>query len=176
MKKLRRFIWYIAGRLTLITAILGLMTIAFYFSMNASNIYVILKDGMAQRAVSVMNNEVNEDLSKYFSSAYLPLDKRLAVIRDGSNPYEPYSITGIDHRLRMEWMWTWPWEDTARATITEEIPAIDGRVKASYRTVLPQEKHSPPKWPTARYDVILIRENGRWLIRELRNERAYLPE
>ena len=54
MKKLRRFVWFIAKRLMLITVILGLMTIAFYFSMNAANIFVILKDGMAQRALTVM--------------------------------------------------------------------------------------------------------------------------
>ena len=50
MKYLRRLIWYIATRLMIITGILGLMTIAFYFSMNASNIQIILKDGMARRA------------------------------------------------------------------------------------------------------------------------------
>ena len=175
MKKLRRLIWFIAKRLVIIAVVLGLMTLAFYFSMNAANIFVILKDGMAQRALTVMMNTEGAELHKYFSAAYLPLDKRLATIRDGSNPYEPYQITGIDHRLRMEWMWTWPWEDTARATITEQVPGIDGRVKASYREQLPQEQHAPPRWPAARYDVILIRENGQWHIRELRNERAYNP-
>ena len=175
MKKLRRLVWFIAKKLLLITCVLGLITIAFYFSMNAANIFVILKDGMAQRALAVMMNEENRDLNKYFSAAYLPLDKRLAYIRNGNNPYERYQITGIDHRLRMEWMWAWPWEDTARATITEQVPAIDGRAKAAYRETLPAEQQSPPRWPSARYDVILIRENGQWHIRELRNERAYNP-
>lgn len=175
MKQLRRLVWFIAKRLLLLILVLGLSTLAFYFSMNAANIYVLLKDGMAQRALSVMMNEQNPDLDKYFSTAYLPLDKRLAVIRDGSNPYIPYQITGIDHRLRMEWMWTWPWDDTARATITEQVPGIDGRIKASYRERLPQEQQTPPRWPSARYDVILVRENGQWHIRELRNERAYNP-
>lgn len=175
MKKLRRLVWFIAGRLTLITCILGLMTIAFYFSMNAANIYVILKDGMAQRAMTVMMKTDPEELNKYFSAAYLPLDTRLATLREGTNPYEPYQVTGIDHRLRMEWMWSWPWEDTARATVTEEVPAIDGRILPGLREQTPEEGWYPPRWPSARYDVILIRENGRWHIRELRNERAYVP-
>lgn len=175
MKKLRRLVWFIAKRLLILTCILGLMTVAFYFSMNAANIFVILKDGMAQRTLTVMMDDDGEELRKYFSAAYLPMDKRLATLRNGTNPYEPYQITGIDHRLRMEWMWTWPWEDTARATITEQVPGIDGRIKASYRELTPQEQWSPPRWPSARYDVILTRENGQWFIRELRNERAYTP-
>jgi hypothetical protein len=175
MKRLRRLVWFIATRLIVLTCVLGLMTIAFYFSMNAANIFVILKDGMAQRALSVMTNNGQEELEKYFSAAYLPLDKRLATMRDGTNPYTPYQVTGIDHRLRMEWMWSWPWEDTARATVTEQVVGIDGRILAEYRGVTPEENWSPPRWPSARYDVILLRENGQWHIRELRNERAYIP-
>ena len=175
MKKLRRLVWFIASRLMILTVILGLMTIAFYFSMNAANIFVILKDGMAQRALTVMTKGDGSELDKYFSAAYLPLDKRLATMRDGTNPYDYYQVTGIDHRLRMEWMWTWPWEDTARATITEHVPAIDGRILSQYKESTPEEKSSPPRWPSVRYDVILVRENGQWHIRELRNERAYTP-
>lgn len=175
MKKLRRLVWFFAKRLLLITCILGLMTVTFYYSMNAANIYVILKDGMAQRALAVMTGSDTAELGKYFSAAYLPMDKYLTAMRSGANPYERYQITGIDHRLRMEWMWAWPWDDTARATITEQVPGIDGRIKPSYREVTPQDQWSPPRWPSARYDVILNRENGQWHIRELRNERAYVP-
>ncbi|HSK68280.1 MAG TPA: hypothetical protein VLA21_03385 [Candidatus Limnocylindria bacterium] len=175
MKRLRRLVWFIASRLVFITSILGLMTVAFYFSMNAANIFVILKDGMAQRALTVMTNQQGGDLDKYFSPAYLALDPRLATLRDGNNPYERYQVTGIDHRLRLEWVWAWPWEDIARATVTENVPAIDGRIRGEYRETTPQERWSPPRWPSARYDVILIRENGQWHIRELQNERAYTP-
>ena len=46
---------------------------------------------------------------------------------------------------------------------------IDGRIKSSLRaqglemglTV------SPPAWQTIRYDAILVRENGRWIIRDV---------
>lgn len=175
MKHLRRLVWYIATRLVILTCVLGLMTIAFYFSMNAANIYVILKEGMAQRALTVMTQGDASELQKYFSAAYLPLDARVSSTENGTNPYERYQITGIDHRLNMEWMWCWPWEDTARATITERVPAIDGRILSKYREGTKEESWTPPRWPSARYDVILLRENGVWHIRELRNERAYTP-
>ena len=50
MKYLRRLIWFAANRLLALAVVLTMMTIAFYFSMNAANIYVVLKDGMAERA------------------------------------------------------------------------------------------------------------------------------
>ena len=46
MKHLRRLIWYAASRLMLITLVLGMMVVAFYYAMNATNIYIVLKDGM----------------------------------------------------------------------------------------------------------------------------------
>jgi len=173
MKRLRRLVWYFAGRLTLITAVLGLATIAFYFAMNAANIYVILKDGMAQRAMTVMMDTDRAELNKYFAANYLTRDPVLAVIDNGANPYDRYQITGIDHRLRMEWMWAWPWEDTARATITEEIPGIDGRILSAWRGVTPQEQLNPPAWQAGRYEVVLVRESGQWHIRSMTYVGAY---
>ena len=73
MKYLRRLVWYLSSRLLILFCVLGLMTMAFYFSMNATNIYIILKDGMAKRAQVVMMGE-DENLNAYFSSAYLERD------------------------------------------------------------------------------------------------------
>lgn len=69
MRKLRRFIWYLAGRLLLITVLLGLFTVTFYYAMNASNIYIVLKDGMAKRAQVIMMGESPSDLTKFFRAA-----------------------------------------------------------------------------------------------------------
>ena len=57
MRYLRRLIWFIASRLLVILLVLGLLTVAFYFSMNATNIYIIIKDGMARRAQVIMMDE-----------------------------------------------------------------------------------------------------------------------
>ncbi|MDD2429530.1 MAG: hypothetical protein PHQ85_08110 [Eubacteriales bacterium] len=167
MKYLRRLVWYIASRLMILTIVLGLMTIAFYFSMNASNIFIILKDGMAKRAQVVMMDEDEAVLGNYFSASYLRGDPVLAAARNNTNPYDRYSVTGMDHRLTMEWMWSWPWEDTARATVVESIPAVDGRILGSYKAVLPEDQWPVPRWQSGRYDVMLTRENGRWRIRNM---------
>ena len=169
MKYLRRLIWYIATRLLAVVAVLGLITMAFYFSMNATNIYIILKDGMAKRAQVVMMG-ADENLSLYFSPAYLERDTQLVEAKNGQSAYQNYySITGFDHRVNLDWVWCWPWEDTARATITERIPAIDGKLKASAREAAAAAGVSltTPKWQTTQYTVLLSRENGQWRIRNL---------
>ena len=175
MKYLRRLIWFIATRLLALVLVLGLMTVAFYFSMNAANIYVILKDGMAQRAQTVLMGETPGQLQKYFATSYIERDNVLNAVKNGNNPYDRYSIKGFDHRLNMEWMWSWPWEDTARATIVERIPAIDGRILSNYRTVTPQEQWPVPQWESARYNVVLTRENGQWHIKNMTYAGAYAP-
>lgn len=167
MKYLRRLVWYIATRLIIFTCIAGLMTIAFYFSMNASNIYIILKDGLAKRAQVVMTGEGQEALGGYFTQTYLSRDPALLTLTNGTNPYLHYEVTGIDHRLHMDWVWCWPWEDEARATVTEKIPGIDGRIRPQYKASTPEEQWAAPRWQAGQYDVMLIRENGRWRIRNM---------
>ncbi len=176
MKYLRRLIWYIATKLLLLICVLGLLTVAFYFSMNAANIYIILKDGMALRAQTVMMKLDKTDLNKYFARDYILRDPVLMSTENGTNPYERFDITGIDHRLSMEWMWGWPWEDSARATIVEQIPAIDGRILSSYREVTPREQWNVPRWAGARYNVVMIRENGQWHIRNMTLVEAVTPD
>ena len=170
MKYLRRLIWYISTRLLILCCVLGLLMMAFYFSMNATNIYIILKDGMAKRAQVIMMG-ADESLTSYFSFAYLERDAQLIEARNGDSAYQNnYNITGFDHRISLDSFWCWPWEDTARAAITERIPAIDGKLKTSARdaaaasgVTLP----ASPKWQTIQYNVLLSRENGQWLIRNL---------
>ena len=153
MDKLRRFIWYLAGRLFFLLTLASLFTVTFYYAMNASNIYIVLKDGMAKRAQVIMMNEDATELNKFFQSSYLQRDDNLTLALDGQSPYAYYTIRGIDHRLEMTWMWCWPWENTARAEFTEAIPRIDGRVNGKYADAAEafygQGYESPPIWQGA---------------------------
>ena len=72
MKYVRRTIWYIATRLLVISLVLGLIVLAFYYAMNFTNIQVVLKDGMAQRTKTIMLMDTdNDQLSKFFSDTWL---------------------------------------------------------------------------------------------------------
>ena len=176
MTTLRRFIWYLVSRLTLIIVLLGLFTVTFYYAMNATNIYIVLKDGMAKRAQVIMMDEDSTELNKFFQSSYLQRDENLTQALDGKSPYVCYTIRGIDHRLELTWMWCWPWESTARAEFIERVPRIDGRVNRAYADTAKQlygdGYETPPKWQAGRYSATLVRENNQWHIKSIQLREA----
>lgn len=171
MKYLRRLIWHIVSRLLAVTLILSLVVVTFYYAMNLSNIQLVLKDGMARRAEVVMKEEDASELTKYFVSSFLERDEALVNAVLGRTSYHKYSITGIDHRIDMGFTWVWPWDTAARVEITERIPHIDGRAKASFADEVVAEGGAgalyPPAWPAARYRAVLVKENNQWLIKSL---------
>lgn len=172
MKKLRRFVWYLASRMLLMTVLLGLFIFTFYYAMNATNISIILKDGMAKRAQIIMMQEDDaEELNKFFQGIFLQRDENLLLALDGNSPYLYYTIRGIDHRLELTWMWCWPWENTARAEFSEIIPRIDGRVNTKYaeaaRELYGEGYDTPPKWQGGKYSASLVKENNQWHIRSI---------
>ena len=172
MKYLRRTVWFIATRLLAVCLILGLLMTVFYYAMNLSNIQIILKDGMADRAKIIMgvSSDANE-LTRYFQQTCLDSDSVLAAALKGGSPYADYNVRGIDHRLSIGFFWLWPWDASVRLTMEESIPRIDGRVKGlKADEVIARQGESglyPPAWPDARYRVLLVKEGGQWKIRNL---------
>ena len=172
MKYLRRIVWFFASRLLVLCLILGLIITVFYYAMNVSNIQIVLKDGMANRAKYVMGMENSrKELEKYFLPVCLESDSAVLQSDEGNSPYADYNVRGIDHRLEMGFVWVWPWENSARLTIRERIPRIDGRVKGSKADEVINREGAealyPPAWEDAEYRVLLTRENGQWKIKTL---------
>ena len=172
MKYLRRIIWYLASRLLLICVVLGLIITVFYYAMNLTNIQVILKDGMANRAKYIMGiNPDQTELTRYFQTACLDTDAGVQAAAAGQSAYADYNVRGIDHRLEMGFFWIWPWESSARVTVSERVPRIDGRVKGlKADEVIAKNGGSavyPPDWPEASYRALLVRESGQWKIKSL---------
>ena len=171
MKYLRRLIWWIAQHLFVLLIVLALMVVSFYYAMNMTNIYVVLKDGMAARAQVIMMEEDDSRLSKYFQDAFLQKDAALLAVEQGTSPYRDYNIRGIDHRVNIDFAWVWPWDTTARVDVTERIPRIDGRAKGTRADALVASGGSaalyPPAWQAAKYRAVLVRENGQWHIKSL---------
>ena len=158
MRYLRRLVWYIASRLFIALILLGILTVTFYYAMNATNIYVIVKDGMARRAQVVMMDEPLSSLDAYFTSTWIERDQLIQSAVSGTDPYQNVSVTGFDHRISLHSVWCWPWENIATATVTERIPSIDGKAAGG---------GSVPAWPDGKYSMILTRESGNWKIRNI---------
>ncbi len=171
MKQLRRFIWHIASRLLIVVVVLGLLITGFYYAMNMTNIYVVLKDGMARRAQVVMTLAEPHELTKFFYNSFLAQDQAVQQARTGNTAYIDYNMVGIDHRLEMGFTWVWPWDERATVTITERIPRIDGRIKGSvaerYIEQYGDQVIYPPDWQSATYKATLVKENGQWKILSL---------
>ena len=171
MKQLRRFVWFLAGRLLAAALVFGLAVCAFYYAMNLTNVQIVIKDGLARRAQVVMRMEDGAELDKYFQQSYLERDAALLSAQQGTSPYQDYTIRGIDHRIDLGFTWIWPWDDTVRVDVSERLPHIDGRVKGSKAEEIVAARGAsavyPPAWQAARYRLTLVKENGRWKIKAM---------
>lgn len=169
MKYVRRLLWFAATRLLMVVVIVALLTMAFYMCMNASNIYILLEDGMELRAQAILTREGADELPNFFRDEFLSADQALNIGLSDQSPYMDYNITGFDHVISMEWVWSWPWENTAEAVIVERVPRIDGKVVSSKSAQVKEGTLSanPPSWQGGRYRVKLYRAGGRWKIASL---------
>ena len=171
MKRTRRFVWYLASRLALVVFLFSMCIFVLYYAMNATNIYAVLKDGMAQRAKIIMMDEDDTNLTKFFLESYILRDQNIQNALIDQSPYEYYTIRGIDHRLSLTWYWAWPWDNIAHVSFTEKIPLIDGRLNMSYASpaqeLYGENYQAPPPWPNANYDATMVKVNNRWYIKSL---------
>ena len=126
VKYVRRFMWFIASRLLVFTVVVAVLILAFYLSMNAANIYILLSDGMELRTQVILTREGGEDLHNFFRDDFLYADEALNVGYSDESPYANYDITSFESDVTLEWVWSWPWEDTAQATIVYRVPEIKG--------------------------------------------------
>ena len=169
MKYLRRFLWFFATRLMLLTLIAALLIVGFYMAMNTSNIYVLLTDGLSERTSFIIDGSDSAQLGDYFEQSYLQSDQLLCDAQNGLSVYENYKITSYDHNVSLNWMWSWPWSDMAQAEITETVLEIEGKPLASAadRVTSGELTSYPPHWQGGRYRVQLIKANGQWRISQI---------
>ena len=178
MKYLRRLLWFTASRLLIVTFCVALITLAFFMALNTANIYIVISDGMQERASMILTRESASDLENYFRDEFLSSDEALRIALSENSPWIDYNITDYDYELRVRWMWSWPWEDSATATISETVDKITGRVVAESQSLVNDGVISaaPPAWQGGEYTVTLIRTGGRWRIAGLRQTMIYIQE
>lgn len=161
MKYIRRFVGFLASRLLILTIAAAVLCCGFYMCMNTANVYIVLNDGLEKRVSVILTRDDAPELNKYFHADFLAADPALSAAFDGSSPYVDYTITGFEHKLEIESLWAWPWDDYATCTAVERVPSITGKPLSNRRSEVPA---TPPDWQGGRYEITLVKNNGRWRI------------
>ena len=161
MTYFRRFIWFVAKRLLVLSILLSMLVCAFFMATNIANIYVVLDDGLEKRVDVILTRQQAEELNKYFHADFLIQDTALEGAINGDSVYTNYNITGFEYSLTIEKLWAWPWDTYANCTVVERVPSISGSVISSRRT---NSNQSIPKWQGGRYDITLVKTGGLWKI------------
>jgi len=165
VKYVRRLLWFVASKVLIVSLVVVILVFAFYYSMDAANIYTLLGDGLKQRTSVILTRQDPEYLKSFFRNEFLNNDEPLRVGLSQSSPYLNYKITGFDSSVTLESVWSWPWSNTATATVTYRVSNITGAPASGAQSAdggaLPA---NPPAWATGRYTMGLIRQNGQWKI------------
>ncbi len=161
MVYIRRMIWFIASRLALLCALLGMLVCGFFMCLDLGNVYIVLDEGLEKRVEVILTREDAESLNKYFHYDFLNADPALISAFDGTSVYDDYTISDFEYELTIESLWSWPWDDYATCTVVERVPSITGRVISSHAGELPAD---PPSWTGGRYNITLVNDNGEWKI------------
>lgn len=164
MNILLKILVFVVKKITLLVAIgffLLLVTVTAY---DCANVYMVLNEGLNERAMVVFENEDPLLLSKFFTQRFLTNDRVLET-----RPYELYSIQDYDYRASVKWLWVWPWNTSTRVTVAESAENILGkRIQTSDSTDKSgTQEQSPPPWENGIKHVIMKKVSGRWLIDDI---------
>lgn len=152
-----RFIQYLAKKFIVAAIIIWLAVLATFIAYDCANIYIVVTEGMAQRAAVVLGSEENIALNKFFTQTYLSADPLL-----NNNEYEGFIIQDYSLKLRVKWLWAWPWNNSAKVVIEESIPKIVARPRDNE-----QDVKTPPQWQNGEKIVLLEKSAGQWKINRI---------
>lgn len=171
MKYIRRFVFFIASRLVIITLCAALLVCAFYMAYNMGNAYIVMNEGLEKRVDVCLTRQDYTELNKYFTIGFLNSDPVLGVSVSDNAPYLPYNITSYDYDLKITNLYAWPWQELISCTVTEYVTDIKGSVKPSYAQTV---SGSIPEWASGRYKVYLTKQDdGSWKISGLTQDQGY---
>ena len=80
----RRLIWFIAGRMLLICALVGMLVCGFFMCLNMANIYVILDEGLEKRVEVILTREEAEEMkARLIEAGDDPAELSIEAVRIG---------------------------------------------------------------------------------------------
>lgn len=155
----RRSLTYIVRMLLFIIMGLIVCIAAFLTAERMSNLYILTSEGLALRMSCIVGNGQRNDLEEYFTFTFLEQDEALS-----DNTYNRYTITNSNYDLSIERISVLPWSMSATVTIVEKV-TLKGSINADQLAEGESVWDYPlPEWPTARYKVRFLNNDGRWYI------------
>jgi len=151
---IRRVIWYVLRIVLIVSILLGLCYGVFTEAMYISNIYVVVTEGMALRADTILKEGSISDLSQYFTEDFINSDYLLYM-----GVYRGYTVESYDYSYEIKGVRVLPWGRTAAMKYIERIPTINGTPDAEV-----EGGSEIPPWSAQLCSIELTKTEGRWLI------------
>ena len=158
----RRSLTYIVRTLLFIIMGFILCIAAFLTAERVSNLYILTSEGLALRVSCIVGDGQRNDLEEYFTFTFLEQDEALS-----DNTYNRYTITSSNYDLSIERISVLPWSMSATVTVVEKV-TLKGSINADQLAEGESAADYPlPEWPTARYKVRFLNNDGRWYISDM---------
>ncbi len=157
--KKKRLAWYFKKNAVIITAILILLTLAFFLAMTSANVYIVAMEGMEARAAVVLNDTDTGELGYYFTENFLQNDSLLH-----SGKYRDYLIGRYTYALTPELPVCWPWQTGITIQASEWVGNVDGQLSQDRVTESDAKTRVPPAWDNGVYAISMVLQDGKWKI------------
>ena len=112
-----RLMSFFVKKLTGIVIVILLIILTSFIAYDIANIYVVVNDGLSQRAETILNRQDPTDLNRFFTLKYLNSDPLFH-----SEQYRDYLITDYNYELKIKKLWAWPWQSRTNIVVEESIP------------------------------------------------------
>ncbi|HHT66490.1 MAG: hypothetical protein ACOX25_02785 [Caldicoprobacterales bacterium] len=112
-----KLVFFLARKLVGIAIIILLIVLATFIAYDMANIYVVVNDGLSQRAETIIQSDDPADLNRFFTLKYLNSDTMFR-----SEQFKDYNIQDYNYELKIKKLWVWPWESETEMVVEESIP------------------------------------------------------
>ena len=152
----RRSVFYFMRTILTVLAVGALCILAFLSAARMSTTYILVNEGMSQRAECILKNASENDLASFFTVSCIESDANQR--ETSAAPYGNVTVSSYEYSLRILNMHLLPWHINTYVDVVEQILAIRG--------TMPVESgvNQIPDWMPRKYRLDLVKVDGRWYI------------
>jgi hypothetical protein len=153
----RRSVFYFMRTILTVLAVGALCILAFLSAARMSTTYILVNEGMSQRAECILKNASENDLASFFTVSCIESDANQR--ETSAAPYGNVTVSSYEYSLRILNMHLLPWHINTYVDVVEQVHGIKGSVSAESGS-----DASIPDWSPRKYRLHISRTDGRWFI------------